>query len=110
LRSKLLAVPALRAKYLANVRTIAQEQLDWNKLGPIVARYRALIEPDLEADTRKLESFEAFQAMTGDTDPPAAAAGQGPRGFGPAPVSLHQFATERRKYLLSNPNVANAGK
>ena len=34
LRSKLLAVPALRERYLAYVRDIAQKWLDWNTLGP----------------------------------------------------------------------------
>jgi len=31
LRSRLLAVPALRARYLAHVRTIAEEWLDWKQ-------------------------------------------------------------------------------
>src|SRR5205085_1208787 len=44
LRSRLLAVPALKERYLKYVRTIAEKQLDWKKLGPIVAVYRKLIE------------------------------------------------------------------
>ena len=54
LRSRLLAVPSLKARYLDHVRTIAEEWLDWNRLGPVVARYRALIEKEVEHDTRKL--------------------------------------------------------
>ena len=34
LRSRLLAVPALKARYLDHVRTIAEDWLDWNKLKP----------------------------------------------------------------------------
>ena len=48
LRSKLLAVPALKARYLEYVRQIAEDSLDWNKLGPVVADYRALIQDGVE--------------------------------------------------------------
>jgi hypothetical protein len=91
LRSKVLAVPALKAKYLANVRAIAEKSLDWNTLGPVVAQYRALIEKEVEADTRKLDSVEAFRRATAD------APGDGGRGRG---ASLRAFADARRKYLL----------
>ena len=69
----MLAVPALKAKYLANVRTIAEQSLDWKKLGPVVADLRKLIEKEVEADTRKLDSFEAFQRNTDDSGKAAAA-------------------------------------
>jgi len=60
LRHKLRASPALRQRYLAYVREIAEKSLDWNWLGPRVERYRALIGPEIEPDTRKLETTEAF--------------------------------------------------
>jgi spore coat protein CotH len=91
LRSKLLAVPSLKAKYLQNVRTIAEKSLDWKALGPVVAQYRKLIEREVEADTRKLDSFEAFQRMTADA---SAAGGRGRE------VPLRAFADQRRKYLI----------
>ena len=62
LRSKLLAVPALRAKYLGDVKAIATKWLDWNTLGPLATKYQALIADEVKLDTRKLESFEAFQS------------------------------------------------
>ena len=62
LRSKLLAVPALRAKYMTYVRQIANRWLDWNTLGPIVQKHQALIGDDVRADTRKLDTNEAFVA------------------------------------------------
>jgi hypothetical protein len=86
LRSKVLAVPALRARYLANVRTIAGEWLDWKKLGPIVAQYRALIEADVEADTRKLGTFAAFQKATADEATPAAVSTTAPSPAAAAPA------------------------
>ena len=93
LRSRLLQVPSLRAKYLANVREIADKQLDWEYLGPLVEQYKSLIADEVEADTRKLSTFAAFEQMTADGD---AASGQvGGRGG-----SFYTFAKERRKYLL----------
>ncbi|MEO8270324.1 MAG: CotH kinase family protein, partial [Aureliella sp.] len=35
LRSKVLAVPQYREKYLANLSTLAEKCLDWNELGPL---------------------------------------------------------------------------
>ncbi|VTU01784.1 spore coat protein : Spore coat protein CotH OS=Pirellula staleyi (strain ATCC 27377 / DSM 6068 / ICPB 4128) GN=Psta_3451 PE=4 SV=1: CotH [Gemmataceae bacterium] len=102
LRSKLLAVPALRAKYLENVRTIATESLDWKKLGPVVAGYRALIEKEVEADTRKLDSFEAFKRLTAENPGPTAQPPMGGGGFrGPQGMNLRAFAEQRQKYLLN---------
>jgi spore coat protein CotH len=96
LRSRLLAVPGLRDRYLEHVRTIAQTWLDWKTLGPIVAEYRALIEKYVEADTRKLTSTEAFRTVTDDDSRP----GRTPSPRGRASLSLRDFATQRREYLL----------
>jgi spore coat protein CotH len=96
LRSKVLAVPSLKAKYLACVRTIAEEALDWKKLGPVVAEYRKLI------------SFEAFKRNSDDVAPAPGAGGGGPGmppgrgGFG---MNLRAFAEQRQKYLLNHPQV-----
>jgi hypothetical protein len=79
LRSKLLAVPALRARYLEYAREIATRWLDWNTLGPLVTSYQALIAADVETDTRKLASFQEFQAGVG---------------------ALKRFADERRAFVL----------
>jgi hypothetical protein len=79
LRSKLLAVPALRAKYLAYVRDIAAHHLEWSRLQPRVRTYQALIADDVKADTRKLYSYEEFQSGVG---------------------ALQTFVEERRAFLL----------
>ena len=65
LRSKLLAVPALRERYMTYVRQIATKWLDWNTLGPITQRYQTLIGEDVKTDTRKLNTYEDFQAGLG---------------------------------------------
>ncbi len=91
--SKLLAVPALRAKYLGYVRDIAQNWLDWEKLGPIARKYHDLIAAEVRLDTRKLDSTEDFeQSLTGEVS--------GGSGFGRRPPSLKSFANQRRAYLL----------
>jgi Ca2+-binding EF-hand superfamily protein len=101
LLSKMLAVPALRARYLSYVRDIAERWLDWSRLGPIATQYQALIADEVKADTRKLESFAAFQQSLADE---AAQAGnsRGPGGGS----SLKRFAELRRAYLLKYREVA----
>ena len=79
LRSKLLAVPALRARYLGYVRQIAERDLDWATLGPLVAQYQRIIADDVKRDTRKLYSTEAFTTGV---------------------AALKEFADKRRAYLL----------
>lgn len=80
LRSRLLAVPALREKYLAYSRDIAQTWLDWERLGAIARRHHALIAPYVDTDTRKLVSDEQFQASLGE---------------------LQTFVEARRQYVLN---------
>jgi hypothetical protein len=83
LRSKLLAVPALRARYLSYVREIADRWLDWNKLGPLARSYQAVIADEVKRDTRKLYSTEAFETgLEGGDD------------------SLRRFVEQRREFLL----------
>jgi hypothetical protein len=98
LRQKLLAVPALRAKYLRYMGDIADKWLDWNRLGPIVERYRALIADDVNRDTRKLDSYDAFVAGI-----------FGPADATPAPAnSLKGFAEQRRAALLGHAEIIGA--
>ena len=93
--SKLLAVPALRERYLRHVRTIAEKSLDWQKLGPLVEKLHNLIADDVRADGRKLDSTEAFEkSLTQDV----AGHGFGPGGGGS--MGLKNFADQRRSYLM----------
>jgi spore coat protein CotH len=95
--SRLLAVPSLRARYLAHVRTIATEWLDWEKLGPIFEAQHAMIFEDVKEDTRKLYSFENF-ADAKD----AQSSGRGP---GAKAIGFKRFAEARRTFLLSHPEI-----
>ena len=79
LRSKLLAVPALRERYLGYVREIAQKHLNWEVMAPRVRQYQALIAADVASDTRKLYSTEAFSSGVG---------------------RLQSFVEQRRTFLL----------
>ncbi len=107
LLSKLLAVPKLRAKYLAYVREIADKVLDWKRLGPAAEGLHTLIAADVQKDTRKLESWESFTtSITGGESAGEAARGGGGGGFGPAPaIALKTFAEQRRAYLLKLPET-----
>jgi spore coat protein CotH len=80
LRSKLLAVPALRERYLAYVRDIAERWMDWETAGPLVERWQALIREDVARDTRKLYATEAFDSGVAE---------------------LRGWLADRREYLLA---------
>ncbi|MCI0465132.1 MAG: CotH kinase family protein [Gemmataceae bacterium] len=95
LRSRLLSVPSLRKRYLEHVRTLAEVWFDWNKLRPVVAQYRKLIEKEVELDTRKLYSLAEFRSALADEAP----GGPGSR------FSLRAFAEGRRNYLLNYPAI-----
>ena len=94
LYGKLLAVPSLREKYLKNMRTLASDDLNWQKLQPLIAQYRALIENEVAIDTRKLSSLDEFRRAVADN-----ADGPGAR------MSLRAFADGRRVYLLNHPEI-----
>src|SRR5262249_41191841 len=88
LRSRLLAVPALRARYMTLVREIAAQWLDWKTLGPKAGAYRSLIADAVNADTGKLYTLEQFQTGFGD------------EAAVPAADTLKGFADRRRAFLL----------
>ncbi len=95
---RLLSNANLRARYLAHVRTIAHEWLDWKALGPVFEDYRSLIAEDVLTDTRNLSTFaEFFDADIGQ------ATGGGPFG---GSTGLKRFVEERRKYLDEYPELA----
>lgn len=114
LRSRLLAVPEYRARYLGYVRDIAEKWLDWARLGPLARRYHDLIADEVRADTRKLFSTAAFlRSLEGGRTPPDSADAQGtgerPRlGPGREKIPLREFAEQRRAFLLNHPEVKAA--
>jgi hypothetical protein len=92
---RLLAVPALRQKYLGYIREISEKWLDWNRLGPLTQQYQAVIAPYVKSDMRKLYSTEAFTA--GVTQDSGGGEGFGP--MSPPSMGLKSFAEQRRAYL-----------
>jgi CotH kinase protein len=80
LASRLLAVPALRRRYLDYVRDIATRWLDPKSLGASIDRHVALVDAEVRADTRKLYSNDAF-AYSLD--------------------GLREYAARRRAFLLA---------
>ncbi len=95
LLAKLLAVPALRVRYLDFMKDITENWLTWAKLGPIAKEYHELIAAEVAKDTHKPASYEHFvQELDQDTT-------QGARDGDEAP-SLKNFITERSAYLLKD--------
>jgi len=95
---RLLSNANLRARYLAHVRTICDEWLDWKALGPVFEDYRALAAEDVVSDPHNLASFGEF--FDSDVAEPA---GGGPFG---APPGMKRFVDARREFLLKHPELA----
>jgi hypothetical protein len=94
LYSKLLAVPALRQKYLGYVREIAEKWLDWeNAVLPIARAGHELIAADVRSDTRKLSDNAGFDAGVAATGNP-----------------LKAFIDARRAFLLQATAPARAAE
>ena len=82
---RLLSNPQWRAQYLAYVRTVRDEWLDWERLGPIVKAYQELIDAEVQQDDKKLYEYEDFT-----TD---------------APMEIQRFVTQRQEYLRNHPEL-----
>ena len=93
LRSRLLALPSLRARYLECVKTIARD-MSWDQIGPFVAQQRTLIEGLVAADTRKGTTTASFLEATASELPAASTNGR-------ESPSLRMFFERRSKYLLN---------
>jgi hypothetical protein len=91
LRSKLLAVPQYRKRYLEIVKKINEEILGGDYLQSRIEHYVPLISESIKNDTRKLDSFESFQAAVATNSNR-----NSPRG---RDMSLMDFARARYLYL-----------
>ena len=83
--NRLLSNPEWRARYLAHVRTVVNEWLDWEVLEPIIKEYQTLIDAEVQQDDKKLYGYEEF--LTG------------------VPAELKRFVKQRRKYLQNHPEL-----
>jgi hypothetical protein len=94
--SRLLNIPHLRARYLAHVRSLVNQWLDWQVIAPIAEEYRTLIAEEVRKDDKKIYGYDAFIAsLAEDTG------GYGRFGT----PSLKRFVEERREFLLAHPEV-----
>lgn len=89
-------------------RAIAENWLDWEKTGPLVHRYRALIEDDVKTDTRKLDSTQAFVEGIDGGGQASGADAAGRAGASGGARSLQSFFERRRAFLLQHPAVKSA--
>lgn len=94
LLSKLLAVPALRRRYLVHLNTLATEALDWDALSPQLKQLHATLLPEVRRETHKPDSFERFargleQDLPDTDDEP----------------SLRKTIEDRRAYVLEDETV-----
>ena len=94
---RILENPTLQARYLAHVKTIAEEWLNWDKAGPVIESYKKLIQDDVRLDTRHEETYEQFLASFTNRSE------ESPRIGSP---DLKSFIEERGTYLLSHEKVA----
>ena len=97
LRSRLLAVPEYRERYLGYIRQIASNSLNWDALGPEIKQYRELIDPVVQHDTRMNSEYADFQLATAET--------KNDEGI----MSYAEFAEERSKFLLEWLETEAAG-
>ncbi len=95
LMNRLFAVPGLRQRYLAHVRTILQQYMDPAVVHPQIDAYASLIGPLVQNDPKKIYTYAQFQTAIQD---------------------VKNFIVNRRNFLLNNPEVnapglaiANAG-
>jgi hypothetical protein len=96
LRSKLLAVPEYRARYLQLLRTIAEKSLSNQTLSPVITQYRKLLDAEIKMDTRKMSPYEAFVHSTAPIQENEA-----------PPASLNDFIKQRSDFLLQHAEIKN---
>lgn len=99
LLSRMLAVPSLRTRYLRYVKDMATNWLDWARLGPLATQFQSMIDADVQRDTRKLASYDLFRKLVDQDQEIVGARGPVTR------ISLKNFATQRRAFLLSYPAI-----
>ncbi len=88
LMNRLFAVPELRQRYLAHVRTIIEESLDQEVVDAKIDAYYSLIDSFVQADEKKIYTYQEFVD---------------------ARQTLKNFISQRRQYLLSNSEVGVTG-
>jgi hypothetical protein len=94
---RLWSVSELKERYLAHLRTMLEE-FDWNELETVLYGYRDLIDAEVQADTKKIYSYQMF---LDNFDTTVNLGGGGPGGG--SVIGLKEFVEQRRSYLLGHP-------
>jgi hypothetical protein len=64
-----LKTQSLQSRYLAHVKTIAQDWLNWEKaVNPMIQSLKELIEKEVQRGTKRESSFEDFLTGLGDQE------------------------------------------
>ena len=100
LLAKLLAVPALRDRYLTDIYEIIEKWMQWSVLGPMAKDYQGLIAADVKQETHKPTSYALFVQQI-DQDAALSTSGDDLQ-------SLKTFVTKRHDYLLDDPGLHRA--
>ncbi|MDE0485321.1 MAG: CotH kinase family protein [Candidatus Poribacteria bacterium] len=91
--SRLLDIPEWKARYIAHVRTVVDEWLDWEVLEPVIKEYHTLIDAEVQKDDKKLDSYQRFvESIDGDE--------------GGRIPSFKRYVTQRREVLLNHPELS----
>jgi hypothetical protein len=101
--SHVLAVAELRQRYMAHYRR-ARTDLTWSYFEPIFTAHRNLIDAAVQADPKKLYSYQLFQnnfTMTVNLPYPGPAGG--------TLIGLKQFVEQRASYLAGVTELAVSG-
>jgi len=88
LMTKLLAVPSIRQRYLAHMRTMFEECFDAAKSSAIIDKYKNLIDSVVTADPIKLTTYA---------------------NFAPGITAMKKFISDRRTFLLANSEFNQVG-
>lgn len=88
LLNRLLAIPTIRQRYLAHVRTILEQEMNLDNVFTLIDTYVALIDASIQADPKKLITYQQFTA--GITE-------------------LKSYFTNRKAFLESDNEVDVAG-
>lgn len=90
--SRLLGIPEWKARYIAHVKTVVDEWLNWEMMEPIIREYHSLINSEVQQDNKKLYDYNGFLgSVDGD-------------GGGRTP-SYKRFVSQRRENLLNHPEL-----
>ncbi len=95
-----LSVPELRQRYMAHMRTLL-EDFSWAALSPTLTAHMNLIDAHVQADPKKIYSYQNFLANFGTTTVNLGGGGPG----GGSVIGLEAFVNQREALLRGDAEV-----